>query len=66
MLIFKAEIRIENKKMLIDELDHIFLLVEQGFPHGEGWAIEGTDEKELPIIEVEEDEEEKESSDIPY
>ena len=43
-----------NLKWLDNELDHIRVLIEQGYTEGDGWSLTGTAEAEPKVEEVEE------------
>ena len=53
MLNFKTEFEGFKKKEIADELEHISMLIRQGYPSGDGWSMEGNEEKE-PVIEADE------------
>jgi hypothetical protein len=51
----KLEATLYNDTEIVNELEHIATLVNQGYTSGNGWSIEGEEEKEL-IANDEEDE----------
>lgn len=53
----KVDIDLYNDTEIMNELDHIAILVQNGQTSGQGWSIEGEVEKEL-IVKEEEDENE--------
>ena len=59
---FKAKIKVQNRQELIHEVDHILTLLQQNFPSGSGWEIIG--EEELPIIQIEDDEDMNEGEEL--
>ena len=40
-MIFKAEFTWNTKKEIVDELMHIAGLIEQGYPSGTDWSLNG-------------------------
>lgn len=54
MISLKIDMKAYNMKWLDNELDHIRVLIEQGYTEGDGWSLTGTAEAEPKVEEVEE------------
>lgn len=54
MIKFTASFEWHDKKAIALQCEHISQLIIQGNEEGDGWKIEGEDEKEPKIDEVEE------------
>lgn len=54
-MIFKAKFSWGTKKEIINELEHIIGLIEQGYPSGSDWSITGEEKEHEEKVEPEED-----------
>lgn len=61
------KIPLKNREEVVAELNHIAILIEQGYPSGDGWSITGEDEKSEDLTGefVEDDEEDTMGEDNP-
>jgi hypothetical protein len=58
MRLINVHVELYNDTEIINELDHIARLIQQGYVRGEGWSIEGEVEKEIITNEDEHEEDE--------